>query len=47
MASKYLYIQCIYQTRHELRNNARRCLRRTTLARITFDLTWNPSGTRN
>ena len=31
------------QSRHVLRNNARRCLRRTTLLRITSDVTWTPA----
>ena len=28
------------QSRHVLRNNARRCLRRTTMLRITSDVNW-------
>ena len=30
------------QSRHVLRNNARRCLRRTTMVRITSDVNWTP-----
>ena len=30
------------QSRHVLRINARRCLRRTTMVRITSDVTWTP-----
>ena len=30
------------QSRHVLRNNARRCLRRATMVRITSDVNWTP-----
>ena len=30
------------QSRHVLRNNARWCLRRTTMVRITSDVNWTP-----
>ena len=42
MNSNMMHMLPTVQSRHVLRNNARRCLRRTKMVRITSDVNWTP-----